>query len=73
MSPNKMTTKPAQYYVLATSIKWDSKDTTNLPKQVYAPIHNPLIPHRFLMEHVKDWIENEYGSGISGFTLSTIS
>lgn len=66
-----MTNKPTQYYVLVSEIKWDTKEAKDLPKQVYAPIHNPIIPTRFVMEVVKDWIENEYGTAVSNFTLST--
>lgn len=65
-----MTMKHAQYYVLVTEIKWDTQETKDLPKQVYAPISNPIIPTRFVMEAVKDWIENEYGTAVSNFNLS---
>lgn len=67
-----MNHKPAQFYVLLTAIKWEAGDSKDLPKQVFAPIENPLIPHRFLEQSIKDWVENEYGTAVNGFKVNTI-
>lgn len=59
-----------QFYALASSIKWDAKDTSGLPAQTFVPVHNTAIPSRYIIEYMKSWIENEYGVGVLGFAVS---
>ena len=67
MPTNNNDTKRPQTYILVF-VEWADSNVT-ASKQVYVPVDNSLIPIRWLNDHAKEWIENEYGNAVLKLTI----
>ena len=68
MPNNQTERKSPQFYVLAI-VKWNNANT-DLPKNVYVPVANPLLPTKWLINEVHEYIQNEYGCEVSQTSLT---
>lgn len=68
MPNNQTQRKPPQFYVLAI-VKWNTS-RTDLPKNIYVPVANPMLPTKWLINEIHLYIQNEYGCEVSQTDLA---